>query len=148
MKQDIIKKMLELPILVIDDSDTHLKAMELGLLSFGFATIILCADSRKAAEIIKMRRISLILLDLDMPFVSGKEIITLVEHEYPHIPIIIISGLDLTEKLKAYCIGHRIHAFFSKPVDMERFFVVITQILGQNLSKEKPWDVFRVYPSK
>jgi len=78
----------------------------------------------------------ILLLDLRMPVVDGKEVIRQVKQdkELQNIPIIVVSTTDdPREKENCYTLG--CSAYIVKPIQYEEFIKVITQ-LGEYLLKE------------
>ncbi|MCX5875832.1 MAG: sigma-54 dependent transcriptional regulator [Deltaproteobacteria bacterium] len=85
------------PILLVDDEEAWLHSFSLTLRSVGLSNIRCCADSRKVMEILASEEVGVIVLDLTMPHLSGEELLPQVVREYPQIPVIIITGLDLVD---------------------------------------------------
>lgn len=85
------------PVLLIDDETAWLNSFSLTLRSVGFNNILCCADSRKAFDLLNEQPVSVIVLDLTMPYLSGEELLPQIVQEYPGVPVIIITGLDLVD---------------------------------------------------
>lgn len=85
------------PILLVDDEEAWLHSFSLTLRSVGLSNIRCCADSRTVMEILSNEEIGVIVLDLTMPHLSGEELLPQIVREYPQIPVIIITGLDLVD---------------------------------------------------
>lgn len=85
------------PILLVDDEDAWLHSFSLTLRATGLNNIICCQDSRKVMETLAGEEVSVIVLDLTMPHLSGEELLPALVQEYPQIPVIIITGLDLLD---------------------------------------------------
>ncbi|MDM8523700.1 response regulator [Desulfococcaceae bacterium HSG8] len=80
------------PIMIVDDEEPILLAIDTTLQMAGFDNIITCQDSRKVMDILSGRTIDAMLLDLNMPHVDGERLLNTVNREFPDIPIIIITG--------------------------------------------------------
>lgn len=94
------KSIFDFPTLIIDDDKASLKLEEKLLHKFGMNKIFLCQDSRLAMEMIDKNKIEIILLDLTMPHVDGKEILKQIKARHLDITIIIVSGKrDVAEAL-------------------------------------------------
>ena len=63
------------PILVVDDEEETLKSVELLLLSIGVRRIELLSDSRRVMGFLESTDVSVILLDLSMPYISGQDLL-------------------------------------------------------------------------
>lgn len=108
------------PILIVDDDLEDLNSQKLLLFSIGFNNIKLCSDSRDVNEFLKDNNVSVILLDLQMPHRSGKEVLKDVKENYPDIPIIMVTGSDDVETA-IQCMKLGAYDFFLKPIKTEVF---------------------------
>ena len=61
-------------ILVVEDEPKQLRNFQIILGSAGLKNIILCSDSRDVTNILKDKKVDLILLDLYMPYRNGEVI--------------------------------------------------------------------------
>ena len=80
-------------ILVVDDDGPILLLMRNLLREFGFDTIV-AASGKEAIEHAQRERPSLVLLDKNMPGMSGEEVIRALRDDQglAHLPILILSG--------------------------------------------------------
>jgi len=85
------------PVLLVDDEDAWLHSFSLTLRATGINNIVCCQDSRQVMKILASREVSVVVLDLTIPHLSGEELLPLIVQEHPHIPVIIITGLDLVD---------------------------------------------------
>jgi DNA-binding NtrC family response regulator len=107
-------------VLIVDDEEAWLRSLSMTLaMSGGINNVHRCSDSRKVMEILKQQKIGLVLLDLNMPHLSGEELIRMVIEEHPEIPVIVISGLNQVE-IAVECMKKGAFDFFVKTVDEER----------------------------
>lgn len=124
------------PILVIDDDPETLKSLELLLYTCGYNNILLCSDSRKVINTIEEKEISLVLLDIIMPHISGEELLVKLKQEQPHIPVIIITGTHDID-MAVRCMKQGAYDFFLKPVQKNVFAVAVKRALENwNLKQE------------
>jgi DNA-binding NtrC family response regulator len=107
------------PILVIDDEIDILDSYKKILRNSGINNIVLCEDSREACKLAKEYSPSLILLDLMMPNISGNELLKNFNHDFPEIPVIIITGSNKIETA-IECMKNGAADFLLKPVEKER----------------------------
>jgi DNA-binding response OmpR family regulator len=113
-------------ILIAEDDRLLLKALGFYLDKKGYDTV-LAADGAEAISKVKENDFDLIITDLNMPFNSGLELISLVKNELKRdTPIIVLTimGLENTE-LEAFRIGA--DEFISKPFS--------PQVLGIRIEK-------------
>jgi DNA-binding response OmpR family regulator len=80
-------------ILIVDDESLMRDLLRLFLEPEGFECV-LAKDGSEALEAIKQEQFQVVLLDVMMPSVDGFEICKIIHHEYPSIPIIMITALD------------------------------------------------------
>jgi DNA-binding NtrC family response regulator len=80
------------PVLIVDDEEHILKSLSSMLRASGINNLVCCQDSGEALELLSRREMSVILLDLTMPYVSGEELLPIIRLDYPDVPIIIITG--------------------------------------------------------
>ncbi len=81
-----------MPILIVDDEPSMLTALSSALVSSGLGNVVTCQDSRKVEAMLAEREFETILLDLTMPYLSGRELLPVIRKDYPEVPIIIITG--------------------------------------------------------
>lgn len=72
-------------------------------------------DSQKATSIIDSQKFDLVLVDINMPKISGHEIIAYLSRNHPEIPAIVISGTgEIQNAIRAIQLGA--WDFITKPV--------------------------------
>jgi len=124
-------------ILVVDDE----KNVTMSLKSF-FETLghemYTALDGEEANKVIETTRPELIILDIRMPKVDGKEILKRVRSVYSKTKVIIITAYE-EEKEEVEKLG--IDGFFTKPVDLPRLIDRIKYVLATKKDT-------RVYPTK
>ena len=119
------------PIVVIDDEETILLAIDTTLRLAGFDHVVTCRDSRKAMDILHDRQASVVLLDLNIPHLDGEALLPLISEEFPHIPIIIVTGtLDVDTAVR--CMKSGAFDYIVKPVEESRLIAAIHQALKFN----------------
>jgi CheY-like chemotaxis protein len=107
-------------ILVVDDDKVFIKLAENDLTEEGFA-VITAQNGKEAISLAKTENPDLILLDINMPGISGGEVGNILNNDPQtrNIPIIFLTAL-LTkgeeEKRKNIIHGHY---FMAKPYDLK-----------------------------
>lgn len=89
-----------------------------------------CSNAIDANRIIKNHKIDLILLDIEMPFINGFDLLESLDQK---IQVIIISG-NSHNALKAFDYGVR--DFLLKPLNIDRFDNAIRKVLTNNKRNE------------
>lgn len=92
-KQSVAKKsgIKPITILVVDDEVRMRESVRDLLEAYGHASIA-AADGHIALDLLRKLPIELILLDLNMPEISGLEFLELVKDEFPEVDVVIVSG--------------------------------------------------------
>jgi len=117
-------KEMDYPVLVIDDEESILLAIDTTLQLAGITNIITCSDSRQALTIVEQKQPGVILLDLNMPHMDGEAILERISAEYPQIPIIIITG-RIDADTAVSCIKSGAFDYLVKPVDENRLIASV-----------------------
>ncbi len=108
----------EMNVLICDDSITNaLILMELIEKQISTHTITL-TDPRKIAPTLKEQQIDMMLLDLEMPYLSGFEVMEQVRLEYTpdQLPILVITGVEGKET-RNKALANGANDFLNKPID-------------------------------
>ena len=71
------------PILLVDDEEHFLSTAELILNSNRITNVEICKDSSKVLALLKQREYSLVVLDINMPKISGKELLPIILENFP-----------------------------------------------------------------
>ncbi|MCB0550721.1 MAG: response regulator [Phaeodactylibacter sp.] len=81
-------------ILICEDEEILLTALKFRLQKQGYE-LFLAVDGKEAREIIESKKPDLVVTDIDVPKISGMELISLVRNELEmSVPIIIIAPLE------------------------------------------------------
>ncbi|TVQ39564.1 MAG: sigma-54-dependent Fis family transcriptional regulator [Spirochaetaceae bacterium] len=115
-------------VLIVDDDivTSELYATILG--AHDFDNLIVCEDSRRVMEVLRSSRVSVILLDLNMPYISGQELLPEITTEFPEIPVIILTGEDKVDTA-VQCMKIGAFDFMAKPVEPNRLVTAVNHAL-------------------
>ena len=80
------------PVLLVDDEESALKSFDLALRSGGINHSVKISNARDVMPFVSRNPVTAILLDISMPEISGDVLLSELTKEYPHIPVIIITG--------------------------------------------------------
>ncbi|NCC50518.1 MAG: sigma-54-dependent Fis family transcriptional regulator [Spartobacteria bacterium] len=126
----------EYPILLVDDEEAILHSFEVTLSRHGINNTIRCMESRAVMEQLRERDLDLVLLDLNMPHLSGEELLHKITEEHPELPVVIITGNDTIDSAVT-CIKKGAYDYLVKPISRERLLTTVTHILtAQRLRRE------------
>lgn len=118
-------------ILVIDDVKTVLKYLQVVLVRSGYS-VILAETGTEGLAVFQAQsdQIDLILLDLQMPDITGFDIARTIRKTHPDLPVIAQTALSRTEDrenaLRAGCTD-----VILKPIDMEDLQEIIRKYCGE-----------------
>jgi len=118
-------------ILVIDDDKAVLNYLLVFLTQTRKFEVEVLSDSTKAFEIIDRKNFDLILLDMDMPEVTGREVLQYVRQNHPEIEIVIITGVEDVE-LAVESMKMGAYDYLCKPVDNNRLVLTLERALERS----------------
>lgn len=121
----------QLPILLIDDDPVVLEISVTALECEGVKNILTLTDSRKTVQLLEDHHVSLIVLDLLMPHVSGLDLLPILIRDFPHIPVIVMTSSDDIETA-VNCIKAGAADYITKPMDIERLLLSVEKALQLN----------------
>ena len=122
-------------ILLLDDDLESLDSLSMALFAKGHESVEY-NDSDSALNEFRPGRFDLVVTDLRMPGINGLEVLRRVRDFDPEIPIIIISAFADNENTAA-ARNEGAFAFFSKPLDLKRFFSVLADLELELSDKNK-----------
>lgn len=125
-----------LPVLIVDDEKQILLSYSVMLRTAGIENVITLSDSRKVMSLLAKEDVSLIVLDLKMPHISGVDLLDQIKHELPHISVIIVTANnDLEEAVN--CMKKGASDYLVKPVEKNRFVSSIKTALELNVLRSE-----------
>ncbi len=102
-------------ILVVDDEESLRLSLKFKLKSAGF-DVDVAVDGEDALEKLKTRPVDAVLLDINMPRMSGIETLTMIRQLYPQTEAIMLTGFaDFSTAIECLKIGAK--DYLVKPVD-------------------------------
>lgn len=115
-------------ILIVDDDFVTINLFRVVAAEAGFQDIKTCQDSRDVLPLLRRQSVSIILLDLNMPHVTGHELLKVITKEFPEIPVIVITG-DEKPETAVECMKGGAFDYLTKPVKNTRLFSVLAHAL-------------------
>jgi len=116
------------PLLIVDDEENALTSMSITLRSAGFDNLRLCAESRNVIAMLARERFSLVILDLNMPHVTGHDIIRRTACFENRPPLIVVTA---SSQIRDYAEGTAggVIDYLVKPIDRDRLIGVVQKAL-------------------
>ena len=116
------------PVLLVDDEDQFLQSASFSLRTSGIGNIERCSDSRQVMNLIESKQISAVLLDIMMPYLTGKELLPRITQQYPNLPVIILTALNEIDSA-VECMRSGAFDYLVKPIDKQRLVSTINRAL-------------------
>ena len=114
-------------ILIVDDDKAilNLLSRKLGLLGY------LCdtePDGLKAIHRVKAERYDAVILDVNMPYIKGTEMLYFLRRTAPDIPVVMISGMDSTDIVRK-TLREGAYDYLVKPLCLDELEVSVKRAL-------------------
>ena len=117
-----------LPVVLVDDEATVLLSSKMILASAGVNKVKTIEDSRELMPMLAREGASLVVLDLFMPYMSGTQLLPEIVHEYPDLPVIVMTASQEVETAVA-CMKEGAFDYLVKPVEESRFVSSVRRAL-------------------
>jgi YesN/AraC family two-component response regulator len=119
-------------ILLVDDDPSMLKLVRT-IIESSFresATVSVAEDARVAREIIENTPVDIVITDLEMPGVSGLEIVRAAKRRNVHTQVLMITGHStVSSLLDAMDLGAT--DYILKPLKREEFVTIMTETMNR-----------------
>ena len=121
-------------ILIVDDEPAFLRSIRRLFWERGFENVSIEQNSNLVLNLLKEKKIDLIILDISMPVMDGIELLEKITISNPEIPVIMVTAIDKIETaLKSIKLGA--YDYLTKPPDTEKLFITVERALEQRLLK-------------
>lgn len=117
-------------VLIVDDQPVNVRLLEKILAGAGFEHVIGVTDSREAVDRVVAEKPDILLLDLQMPYVDGFDVIRALGEmpEATHMPILVLTA-DATAASKRLALSTGANDFLIKPFDSVEVVLRIQNLL-------------------
>jgi DNA-binding NtrC family response regulator len=115
-------------ILIVDDEETVLNGVRRTLRTNGFDEVLMCADPRNAEPLLEGEPIALILLDLMMPHIGGRELLQRIASSHPEIPVVVITA-EQDVRVAVECMKVGAYDYLLKPVGADELMATVRRAL-------------------
>ncbi|MCU1273055.1 MAG: putative sensor hybrid histidine kinase [Bryobacterales bacterium] len=125
-------------VLVVDDEEIVRKTAATALERYGYE-VLQAENGPVAIDLLHAHgdRVSMVLLDMTMPLMSGEEVFRRLKAISPRVPIIVSSGYNETEAIRRFT-GRGIAGFIQKPYTAAQLAEKIKGVLEQRESAVPP----------
>ncbi|MGB3211799.1 MAG: sigma-54 dependent transcriptional regulator [Desulforhopalus sp.] len=132
----ITSKMKNCPILLVDDEPAELEAYSLLLTSMGMKNVRTLSDSRSVLATIESMQSPVVFLDLNMPHMSGQDVLRELKIKKPQIPVIIVTA-DSEIETAVECLKLGAQDYLVKPIDLKMFSSALRNALEIGLLRNE-----------
>lgn len=129
-------KLKSCQILLVDDEQAELEAYSLLLTSMGFRNVRTVSDSRLVLATLENMQSPVVFLDLNMPHMTGQEVLRQLKMKKPQIPVIIITA-DSEIETAVECLRLGAHDYLVKPIDLNMFSSALRNALEIGLLRNE-----------
>jgi DNA-binding NtrC family response regulator len=116
------------PVLLVDDEPHLLNSASLVLRSAGLHEVITLDDSRRVASLLEHKQVSVLVIDLNMPYLSGQEVLDEVNQNHPDLPVIVMTATNDLETA-VQCMQSGAIDYLVKPVERNRLVSSVKRAL-------------------
>jgi CheY-like chemotaxis protein len=122
---DMSLEQTALPVLIVEDDEPTRKLLDAVLTRGGFSTAY-ATNGREAMRLLRTNDYAVVVLDIMMPEVGGREVVDLIAAESIPVPVVICSaagprvltGFDMSV----------VKGIIRKPFDIEQFVAMVTDV--------------------
>ena len=117
-------------ILVVEDDDSLRRVTQAQLAKSGYQTEVAC-DSLEALALLEKHAVDLVLTDLNLPGMSGLDLLKRIRVDYPEISVVIITAYGTVETAVA-AIKAGAYDYITKPVHPDELRALVNRIVERN----------------
>lgn len=112
-------------ILVADDHPTNRNLLRMMLLGLGHV-VSLAEDGQETCERLAAEDYDLVLLDLNMPKLTGLEVLQWLHAQPEPPPRVVVVTADASEQSRLACLAAGANDVQTKPIDVSKLVMILT----------------------
>jgi two-component system NtrC family response regulator len=117
-------------ILIVEDDDSLRRVTQSQLERSGYETAV-CADVPEALAVLERQPVDLVLTDLNLPGVSGLELLNRIRIDHPEVSVVIITAYGTVESAVA-AIKAGAYDYITKPVHPDELRVLVNRVFERH----------------
>jgi len=126
-------------ILIVDDEESLRMSLKFKLKSAGF-DVDVAVDGEEALNRLKSKQVDVVLLDINMPRMSGIEALTRIRQDFPQTEAIMLTGFaDFSTAIECLKMGAR--DYLVKPVDTTELVTRVRSLIRSRVSERALQEV-------
>lgn len=126
---ELIKNAQGLSVLYVED-DVSARDAGVEFLKTFFGNVEVAENGQEGLELFKSKKIDLVLTDINMPKMSGLEMIEHIRALDENVPVVILSAYNDTEYF-LHTIKLGVDGYLLKPLDIKLFYNIISKIVNR-----------------
>ena len=123
-----MKETLDFPLFLVDDEEDILFSLRTLFRGAGFARIATIQDSRTLLGMMGEGAQAVVVLDLNMPHLSGFDLLKEIRRHHPQAKVIIVTAANDLE-LAVECMKEGAVDYFVKPVERDRLLASVRRAM-------------------
>lgn len=129
LQEETMQDLKKIRILIIDDDDTFRELASMLLAKAGYA-IETAEDAIEGGKALLTRNFDLVISDINMPFMNGLELASLLgtDEKTASIPLILASSRMDTETISR-AVALQAVDYLIKPVTLERLLATVSEVV-------------------
>lgn len=116
------------PVLLVDDEQTAIDGVEMMLEADGIDNLISTTQPQRVLPLLETTKVAAVLLDLSMPNVDGRVLLSEITRLYTGTPVIIVTGYNEVE-IAIECMKAGAFDYIVKPVDEARLVSAVKRAI-------------------
>jgi len=116
------------PIMLVDDEADVLSLLKSFLSHEGFQRVVMFEDSQQALEYFKNEELALVVVDLRMPRIHGRDLLVKFSGLKPYIPVVVVTAESDVETA-IECMKSGAVDYLTKPISINRFIASVKRAL-------------------
>ena len=117
-------------ILVVEDDDCLRRVTQAQLQKCGHETAV-SIDASEALTVLEKQAFDLVLTDLNLPGMSGLELLRRIRSEYPDVSVVIVTGYGTVESAVA-AIKAGAYDYITKPVHPDELQALVNRVIERH----------------
>lgn len=122
----LLEVKLNKKVLVVEDDDSMRSVLEDFISVCGFE-VVAVSDGALAWELWNQDDFKIVISDINMPILSGIELLKRIKYVNPVFPVILITGVSISSAKKE-AEKYNVDEFFSKPFSMKALVSKINEL--------------------
>lgn len=133
-------KTLPVALLLVDDEPGILLGAGSILESAGIQPVATLEDSRRVLPFLESTEVSMVVLDLFMPHLSGMELLPEIRRKFPNVTILVMTASQEVETAIA-CMKEGAFDYLVKPVEPDRLVSTVKKAMEIQSLRRQVWTL-------